>query len=343
MRFFIEFFFFLISTSSFSWSMNAANSVFAWLAEMGKDNVKRCLDLMKQPLDANKATVLAEETRLRQAETQARITPNQAIALNAEANRERERQNSLIQQDLNNQKEAARQRYLAELRANLERNNSEMDAHYRNELARQLSEDNLRANTRAEEVRRRLDAEANEERLRNEIQAARDKATAEAQKKIAILKNRMNLWENPETRQALVEMEAEQARHNIIASNNATKIKVDTIKEAFFQFTGDKGRMKSVDTFVGLTTAGTAAAILFAKNVLPIMRQWVEEYLFMPVLIEESSYSLLGSKREVEELKYLYFDAELQNYVHEIKNILANTKKQWLLHELLILWSSKNW
>lgn len=266
-----------------------------------------------------------------------------------------ERENLLVANK--DQDEKARQRdkdrLVAEKRAQEERiaadKRAQEDAFKRDmkakEKLRELEQKSLDAKAQAEKEsierlakadaeRREADNKAHAEKMRLETEAAKVKAAAQAEKDIKVLDHKVELWQDPNKREALHAEDRHQSELRTKENVAGIQTKIEGVKKAIFEFTDNKERRKAVGTFVVGTTVATAGGILLIRHVLPVIRQLVENHLFTPVLIEESSYSVFGSwfarknkNKDVEKFENLHFDPAHQERINEIKTTLINTKK----------------
>ena len=114
-----------------------------------------------------------------------------------------------------------------------------------------------------------------------------------------------------------------------------TEAKTEQIKEIMKAwaetFFDDKARLGRI----GTALVGTAAGVYLFKNALPIARKMVEEYLFTPPLIDETSIGglklpfITAKKKNSESgLEQLYFNDELQTQVTHVVKSYQSTSKQ---------------
>lgn len=232
-----------------------------------------------------------------------------------------------------------------------ERQNQFAAAQHTDALARKREADKRADDRRAQEESIAREARAQEERvkreqkaladqlkqqeasnaikLQQEIEAAKAKAKADAEKEKEVKEHELKMWQDPVKAATLKEKavhEADLKKQETIAGINA---RIEAWNKAFKEFTGDPARMKAVGKFV----IGTAAGVLFFRHAFPVLRQYVENRLFTPVLIQESSYSMLpdwlrmGKKKGFQTSENLYFDGALSARFNEIRTTLTNTKK----------------
>ncbi len=100
--------------------------------------------------------------------------------------------------------------------------------------------------------------------------------------------------------------------------------------DAFFNFVDHPEHMKKTLTYVGGTVVSVAGGVYFFKHAMPIVRKKVEEILFTPPLVDETSFefTLPWKKKTIDQkLDTLYFNPELKGQIERVHSVLKNTKK----------------
>ena len=275
----------------------------------------------------------------RQAQYRAEQEQYRAEAANAQANAERARRERVREEDQNRQREHARQvqregvrhqHGLAEQRekARLEKSNQDATAQYADRLTRQREADLRQERAREQQERTAREARAHKERLDRETEAAKAKAEAEAR---AQAEKEKEMFEHRQgNKDAYREWEQEQHARK----KDEIKTRIQALKDAFFEFCDDPIRMKKVLFTAGSAAILSASGIYFFKHFWPIVRKKVEEKLFVPALIDETSFgskSFFGfwkKKKPVgPQLNELVYYPELGKHVECIKHVLTNTRK----------------
>ena len=303
------------------------------------------------------AEAAAQETRQHEISERNKTerTRYEAERANAQANYEKQKQQTVREEQ---SRDVARHQQILQTQthaADLDRKNKRENADYQDQLQRTLlrdrqAEEDRRQRTRLEEKKRakeeaiKRDAIALQERLkreeeshrkkiREEVEAAKLKAKADAEKEKELAEHKLQQWADPNKKAALREMENYASERRIKETRDRVGAIIEGWRNAIFDFTGDKERMLTAGKFIAGTGAALAGGIYTFKHGIPIVRKLVEDALFTPRLIDESSYSRLGwlnpfkKKREYERLENLYFDDQLADLILEIKETLTNTKK----------------
>ena len=125
---------------------------------------------------------------------------------------------------------------------------------------------------------------------------------------------------------------AKQERMRIVAETKAQTEKAKEIMSHFAKtFLDDRQRL----TQLGAAIVGTAAGVYFFRNVFPILRKMVENRIFTPPLIDETSVGYMyfwpfiknkGSDAPI--LKELHFDRKLQNRINQIIKSYKRTARK---------------
>lgn len=207
------------------------------------------------------------------------------------------------------------------VQAGLNKERDRSSAEYNDRLARQRTGD-----------LQKQEAQAHEAAMKREIEAAQKKEEARAKAEIAIEaerdKRRIENWRDPATKTIEESIKIHESKLRTEENVVGIKTKIESFTKAFFEFTDDTTRLLNTGKFLVLTAGGCAAGIYIFKNALPVIRKMIEEKIFTPELIEESSHGWFGSKKnkDVPTLKDLYFDSTFQHRVDEIITTLRNTK-----------------
>ncbi len=306
--------------------------------------------------ETERATRAAQEAT-RQAQYQAdqeRFRAQQraydAQIANARANEETRKRERLRQEDLNDQNQQARrlqqenvrhQNGLNEQRekARLDKETQAATAKITDQLTRKRLDEKIKKEKKAQEEQIAKEKQARKERLEQEEKAHKERLERETEAKTVQAKAQARAQaekdkEMFEFRQQNKDAYREQEKEKHEFDKDTMRERVKEIFDGIFKFTDDPVRMKKVLTTVSTATALTAGGIYFFKHFWPIVRKKVEEKLFVPALIDETSFgskSLFGfwKKKKVvgPQMKDLVYYPELGKQVERTKYVLTNTKK----------------
>ena len=128
------------------------------------------------------------------------------------------------------------------------------------------------------------------------------------------------------------ERKGKEERKRIFAESKAQTEKIkETMSHFAKTFLDDRQRL----TQLGAAIVGTAAGVYFFRNVFPILRKMVENRIFTPPLIDETSVGYMyfwpfiknkGSDAPI--LKELHFDKKLQNRINQIIKSYKRTARK---------------
>ena len=144
------------------------------------------------------------------------------------------------------------------------------------------------------------------EKLRGEHGAEKARIKGEEKRKGAVEKRKIEIG-SPEFR----EMEVQKIKDGI-------KVGIDTFTENLPK--------------IAMTTGLTIAGVLAVKHALPIIRKKIEDALFTPALIDDSSFTGFAgyfTKKSLpdQQIANLYFNPKLKAQVDRIISVLKNTSK----------------